>query len=347
MSVLAHIVERSSWPPEPVATQALAHILNSHEDFARAFVDDLMSKGRFNPKRIKAEVKNMAGGKPDMTFYDDKLKERAFVENKFWFGFTEYQPVKYLHALPEGGILLFIVPELRVNTAWNELKQRCIKEKHNPEQNGDDDSALVLGKTMKIKSWTDVLNVLQEAAQKGNHSNSDILQLKDLTSRQDMEAFLPVRPDELTNQEVSRRLVNYCDLIKPITKELIRKPKIQRPRASHGKYTSGSYLHIFLTDNLNDNNHQYRVWIGVCLDKWSTYGITPLWVELNLKNDFANFNGNLGQIQERFDGVESVENCLYIPIRIIPSVEQKDVIDSAVDQIVEVVNFLHNLNNPG
>lgn len=355
MSVLAHIVDHFSLPEEPVATQVLTHILKSNVDIASAFVNSLMPEDNFQPGLIQAEVGNK-GGQPDLTIRDNQGEVRAFVENKFWAGLTENQPINYLRALSEGGTLLFIVPELRVTTVWNELMQRCIAEGHNPQQNENALSAQVLGKTMRITSWTDVLAVLQETAQDGNHRNiqCDILQLQRLTSRKDKDAFLPIRPDELTDQEVSRRLVNYCDLIEPITNQLVAKnvANIQGLNATHGWYAAGRYLRIFLPEHLDDPEHRHGGWLGVYLNIWSTYGITPLWLELKVNNEFANVNGDPGQIQahfihEDYHGVQIVDDVLYIPIRIMPGVERSDVINHAVDQITNVATILHQLNNPG
>lgn len=359
MSVLAHIVDKfSSLQGEPVATQALTHILNSNRDIASAFVNslmpELMPEGNFQPGLIQAEVGN-EGGQPDLTIHDSQGDLRAFVENKFWSGFTENQPVNYLNDLPEGGTLLFIVPEKRKITVWNNLKQRCIAEGHNPQQYDNAHCANVLGKTMRITSWTNVLAVLQKAAQDRKHGDiqCDILQLQELASREDSEDFLPVRPDELTGQEVSRRLVNYCDLVDPIKDQLVANQfaNAQTP-IQHGWHSAGRYLHIFLPDYLNYPEHQYRVWFGVYLNIWSIFGITPLWLELRLNDDQSNVNGDPGHIKEHFireefHGVQYYEGLLYFPIRIMPSVERDDVINHAVEQIETVANILHNLNNPG
>lgn len=355
MSVLAHVVDHFSLSAEPVASQSLAHILKSNADIASVFVNKLMPEGNFQPGLVKAELGN-EGGQPDLTIHDNQGGVRTFVENKFWAGLTENQPVNYLHALPEGGTLLFIVPQQRVNTVWNELLQRCITEGHNTQQDGNSTCAHVLGKTMRITSWTNVLTVLQDAAQHGSHRDiqCDILQLQGLTSRMDNEAFLPIRPDELTDQEVSRRLVNYSDLIEPITSRLVGNQVANTRSANFSAtlYTAGRYLRVFLPQYLGALEHQYGVWLGVDLKLWSTHGITPLWLELNLNYDFANVTGDPGQIQahfihEKFHGVQNVDGVLCFPIRIKPGVERDEVIGDAVDQITYVVNILHNLNKPG
>ena len=127
MSVLAHIVLNGSLPAEPAATRALAHILNSSPHIARAFVAMLRPASvDFEPGHIKAEFGH-EDSRPDLTIHDSHGRVRTFVENKFWAGLTDAQPVSYLGGLPDDppASLLFIVPQRRVATVWNELKLRC------------------------------------------------------------------------------------------------------------------------------------------------------------------------------------------------------------------------------
>ena len=127
MSVLAHVVLGGALPGEPAATKALAFILNSSPDIARAFIGLIRGTNvEFEPGRIKAELEH-EGSRPDLTIYDSDGHVRVFVENKFWAGLTEAQPVSYLRDLPNDppSALVFVVPDLRVSAVWNELKIRC------------------------------------------------------------------------------------------------------------------------------------------------------------------------------------------------------------------------------
>ena len=100
MSVLAHVVLGGSFPNEPAATQALAFILNSSPDIARAFIAMLREANiEFEPGHIRAELGH-EDSRPDLTIHDGDGHVRAFVENKFWAGLTDGQPVSYLGDLP-------------------------------------------------------------------------------------------------------------------------------------------------------------------------------------------------------------------------------------------------------
>ena len=260
MSVLAHVVLGGSLPSEPAATKALAFILNSYPDIARASIGLLrVAKVEFEPGRIKAELRH-EDGQPDLTIYDSNGDVRSFVENKFWAGLTEAQPVSYLNDLPNDppSSLVFIVPEQRLSTVWNELKVRCDQAKLDwidTPSRGPVTWARVGGQTMLITSWKHVLDVLLDAARFGGHEGTshDILQLQGLTSRMDLEAFLPLRPDEVTDQETALRMMNYSGLIEEITQKLKdrRIADTTSLKTSHGYYTAGRYLRLACGSALN------------------------------------------------------------------------------------------------
>ena len=103
MSLLGYLIPRiASSGEEPAATQALAYLLNASTDIAQAFVDTVGRSGiaAFTPGRIVAEEQH-GDHFPDVTIRDADGAIRIFVENKFWAGLTDAQPVAYLDALPD------------------------------------------------------------------------------------------------------------------------------------------------------------------------------------------------------------------------------------------------------
>ena len=343
MSVLAHVVLSGSMPGEPVATQALAHILNSSPDIAGAFVGILRTASvDFEPGYIKAELGH-EDSRPDLTVHDSRGRVRAFVENKFWAGLTDAQPVSYLADLPENppASLLFIVPRRRVATVWKELRQRCgqadLKWEDAPGKVNVTCSR-VGRKTMLITSWTHVLEGLLDAARAGEHDTirHDILQLQGLTSRMDAEAFLPLRADEITDQETARRLINYSGLIEDITRKLRDSgvADTQGLRTSHGYYTTGRYLRL---------HGRFGLWLGIELEVWSDAGITPLWAMLD-NGDYSGVAGHHQTIRGLFDDAQPYEDdgLLYIPVHLRTGVERDRVIDEATAQITRIADTLRN-----
>ena len=341
MSVLAHVVLKGSLPSEPAATQALAHILNASPDIARAFLGMLrQAEIEFELGHIQAELGH-EDICPDLTIHDDHGRVRAFVENKFWAGLTDAQPVSYLGDLPEDlpAALLFIVPQQRVTTVWNELKLRCgqaeLEWRDGPGTRTVTWSR-VGRKTLLITSWTHVLEGLLDAAHSGEHDSirHDILQLRGLTSRMDSEAFLPIRADEVTDQGTAHRLVNYIGLIEDITHKL-RDSGIadtRRLRPAHAWYTIGRYLRV---------HERFGLWLGIDLEVWREAGITPLWWIFN-DGEFSGVAGRLQTIRELFDDVQYYEDAgtLYIPIRLKTSVERDRVVEDAVAQMSRIAHTL-------
>ena len=59
--------------------------------------------------------------RPDLVGRTEHGEELLLIEAKFWAGLTEHQPITYLQRLPPGGALLFVVPEARLPSIWNEL----------------------------------------------------------------------------------------------------------------------------------------------------------------------------------------------------------------------------------
>ena len=266
MSLFAHIVSRSL-APEPAATQALEYILQ--DSLARdAFVGIFAPIGvSFEPRSVESE-KAHGDGQPDLTIYDSTNKHRLFVENKFWAGLTPAQPATYLAQLPkdeEVSGLVFIVPEDRVPSIWVELKRRCAEAKlctSEEENDGAMPSARLSGnRVIAVTDWRRVLDRLAEI----DSVRPDVRQLRALSDRMDVDAFLPVRADELTDVEVPRRLINYADLVEPIVEELKARGSAdtQGLKPTHGYHTAGRYLMM---------RGRLGLWLGVDLDAWRDSG---------------------------------------------------------------------------
>ena len=82
---------------------------------------------------IQSELKH-DDGQPDLTIKSKDGNIRLLVENKFWGGLTDAQPIKYLEVLPKdlNSALLFIVPKARMTTVRHELIKRCEDSSRHP-----------------------------------------------------------------------------------------------------------------------------------------------------------------------------------------------------------------------
>ena len=337
MSVLAHVVV-GRLDNEPAATLALAYILNSSPAIARAFVGLLRHAGiEFEPGRIEAELA-LEDSRPDLTIHDSDGRVRVFVENKFWAALTPAQPVTYLKDLPEDppSALVFVVPEQRVSAVWHELRERCRQEgleETNASDSGSVKSAFVGRKTMMIVSWKVVLERLLDAARSSGHDTvkNDILQLQGLTSREDSTAFLPLRIDEVTDQETARRLINYVELIDQIINELVRAGAAD----TEGLSVSNTYHYAGKYFNIHADG-RFESWLGIDLRAWRDEGVSPLWWRFRTNTGVA--RKHFEKIPELCSDVKTRDEGLFVPIRLKTGVERVRVISDAVAQMKRIAD---------
>ena len=170
--ILNFPVRESSPPPARVRSRKHGGRGGRAASLARAFVGVLRQAAiEFEPGPIESELAH-EGDRPDLTIHDTRGSVRVLIENKFWAGLTDAQPVSHLGNLPEDvpSALLFIVPEQRVPAVWNELKVRCVQAGLElAEESGTRNViwARIGSGTLLITSWKHVLNVLLDAA-RGN-----------------------------------------------------------------------------------------------------------------------------------------------------------------------------------
>lgn len=337
MSVLAHVV-LGAQQGEPAATRALAYILNSNPDIAGSFVGILQDANiEFEPGRIEAELAH-EDGQPDLTIHDTDGRVRIFVENKFWAPLTPAQPVSYLRELPEDppSALVFVVPGQRVITVWSELEERC-GEAGLEWADASGESAVMRArigrKSLSVTSWEYVLGRLLDAARSEKHDTvrDDILQLRGLASRMNLEAFLPLRDDEATDQEAARRLINYVDLTADIIGELKRAEIADTKGLTWGYrlYSTGRFFRIHA-------HEKFESWLGFDLEAWRDEGISPLWLRFAAKTGVV--AGHFKAFPELLKDVGPRNDGLYVPIRLKTGVEREKVVSDAAAQIERIAD---------
>jgi len=127
-TVFSHIVQkRLCQESENVATEALAFFLQSHEAAHNGMMKLLRGVDPHMPRLWFRTQQTDGNNRPDMQGCDDEGHKHVFVENKFWAGLTENQPVSYLRILAEctqPTILLVVGPDDRKETLWRELNKR-------------------------------------------------------------------------------------------------------------------------------------------------------------------------------------------------------------------------------
>ena len=342
MSLLGYLVPRiASSGEERAATQALAYLLNTEPDVATAFVDLVGRTGlaRFMPGRIAAE-EQQGNDFPDVTIRDTDDVIRILVENKFWAGLTDAQPLAYLERLPSDGssALVFVVPRQRMYGLWGELRDRCRYggvELENESRSEAITWAQAGHRTLAITSWRDVLEKLENAAHAGGHTTlqQDIVQLRGLTDNMNGAEFLPLREDEVTDVNVARRMMNYRSLIDEIVERLVTDgiAETKGLRPGNSSTATGRYLRM---------HAKFVAWLGVDFYAWCEWGITPIWSEHNASSSSSGIEGKIQRAELLFDNVQESSGWLYLPIRLTTGAERERVVDDAVRQLRSIAEKL-------
>lgn len=333
MSLLAHIVSHlKDRDLEPTATKSLAYILRSSPDLAASLTDLLCPSVGFEFGHVESE-RRFEDGRPDLTIFDSKSRRRIFIENKFWAGLTAAQPVQYLAALPEDlpSGLVFIVPEQRIPSVWDELKRRSRDAyEFGNESPPNNTMRLELGsRTLCVTSWRHVLAILEQSAP-SDDLRRDVLQLGGLAKLGELDGFPPLRAQELSDVSIPKRMIDYLDLVEDIVAELKTRgiAGTEGLQPSRTWYDTGRYLKVF---------EKFEVWLGVALEPWKKTGITPIWLRVDSPGkkfkDYSNLGERYDHLEESFIGVQAGNYEKYIPIRLRTSIEPDELIRDAADQV--------------
>jgi hypothetical protein len=280
-TVLSHIVQtRLSQEYENVATDALAFILRRNED-ARVGVMKLLR--RVSPElpelqfRTQHSVENM---RPDMWGFDGG-DPRVFIENKFWAGLTQNQPVNYLRELvgyEQPSLLLMVAPEARQVTIWHELLGRLGKAgiTFGDQSVPATDIRFVetgIGPVLALTSWKVVLSHIEVELGEDSGARGDLNQLRALCGTADRHAFTPFASEDLSDQRVPSLVLQMEELVGDSVALAVKEgalsidglmPSVRWERL--GRYA------------LIPVGKGYGVWFGLHFRLWEEHGISPVWL---------------------------------------------------------------------
>lgn len=294
-TVFSHIIQkRFSHMYENVATEALAYILESSEDarkgmtkLIRGIIPD-MPQLRFRTQQMEGSIR------PDMWGFAD-LEPRLYVENKFWAGLTDNQPVSYLEQLAEypiSTLLLIIAPADREETIWRELKRRLEGAKltctvQEPPSGISNLVKTELGPMLALASWTSVLSTLEYETTDDPAARSDLIQLHALCNSADDDAFKPISYSEMSDQRTPASIIQLSSVVKSVAELAVSEGKVcidnLRPQASWDRI--GRYIKLS-SDPLGGAG----AWFGIHFSLWKAHGTTPLWIVFS--------RGDFGRAQE-------------------------------------------------
>lgn len=313
-TLLAHLVPKLTLQVENAATDALGYVLNKSAT-SREVLTDLLGEGGFDVPivRVETQVTYEDGSRPDMAGYDENGAKRLLVESKFWASLLSGQVSGYLRQLDASGpsALLFIAPGARIETLWTEIVRQIGKA--SPETtlgpttsaNGWR-SAMVEGvpRRLALVSWDRLLHNMADRAADDGVVAEDVRQLRGLAGRQDAEAFLPVRAEELS-PDFARRAVGYNRLVDDVVDRGVSQGWMSTDglRKAPQWYGYGRYFRSVETEK--------EFWFGVNHERWARNGDTPLW------------------LRRSTDGS-------WFPVHVKPGVEYPEVLDDATSKVKDL-----------
>ena len=113
---------------EDIAVEALGYIL-SNSEYARLALTEFVGDGGItidDINRVQTQDVGETLERPDIAFRNTQGEKHLLIEAKFGAVLTENQPLGYLRRRPcqEQVVLLFVSPDCRVDSLWQELLER-------------------------------------------------------------------------------------------------------------------------------------------------------------------------------------------------------------------------------
>lgn len=280
-TVFSHIVQkRFSQVNEDIATDALAFVLHSSEaarngmtKLLRGIVPDLPTL-HFRTQQAEGSIR------PDMWGFAD-ADPRVFVENKFWAGLTDNQPVSYLKQLAayvQPTLLLVVAPAAREQTLWREIVRRLVDAGISASER-DATAGIVrsvatdLGPILALTSWPALLSVLEHEVADDQSARGDLVQLRALCDAADNDAFTPVSSSEVSDQRTPAFILQLGAIVQAsvdlaVTENVLNITRLM-PQASWERI--GRYARLC-------GDQGVGAWLGIHFGLWKAHGGTPLWL---------------------------------------------------------------------
>lgn len=350
-TVFSHIIQkRYSQSYEDVATDALAYILNTHEParlgmmkIIRVFISDLPDL-RFRTQLAEGSIR------PDMWGYAGS-DTYLFVENKFWAGLTETQPMSYLNELtkyPHKTLLLMIVPGAREQTMIAELSRRMIEADVDINEEISQNKEIFwwvttnIGPSLALTSWPRIIELLKKESANNPTAQNDLALLQSLCDAADIGEFIPMNSNELSNQLIPTLILQLGQIIRDAVDIGLREQFLSNEglTASVRWDRFGKYVW------LNERNN-VGVLFGLDYELWKEYGVSPLWVSFSTTNFGRAYEVEpllRTSIDKKHLLVTLGDNSLAYSINLKTRVDKDQVLQDIVDQLRELADILNGLS---
>jgi hypothetical protein len=278
---------------------------------------------------------------------------RVFIENKFWAGLTENQPVEYLRRLaayPAPALLLVVVPEARLETVWREFDRRLrdagITTSLMERSAGVHRTAVIdfvppltIKPLLAITSWAKVLSAIEAELVDEPQSRNDLVQLRSLCDA--ANEYAPFSATELTNQRIPSFLLQLNSVVQRSVDLAVTEGdlSIDGLRPTHFWEGPGRYIRF-------PKGGKVELWFGTHFKLWRERGSTPLWLFFSTRGGRAlEVRAILESWAER-KGIACVVNedgGFSVGIDVIAGEEPDHVVRAIVDRLRDIVEELSRL----
>lgn len=348
-TLFSHIIQkRFSQVNEDVATDALAYVLESSEAARRGMTKLLRGLIPDLPLLHFMTQQTEGSIRPDMWGLGDS-EPRVFIENKFWAGLTDNQPVSYLQQLaarPQPTALLVVAPAAREHTLWRELSRRLldagisISEVEAPV--GIARAARTqLGPMIALTSWISVLAAVEQETVDDLRVAADLAQLRGLCDAADIDAFTPISAAALSDQRTPAFVLQLNSLAEATVKCAVAENVL----SVNGLKTGTSWERIGRFARIS-GDHNIGIWFGIHFVLWKAHGTSPLWLYFhNTEFGRAEYVRSLIEPRAAEMGVltASVNGDFAVAVDIPVGEEQSVVVRSVVGGITAIAKVLHAL----
>jgi hypothetical protein len=344
-NLLAHLSFKLTSQHEVIATEGLTYILQQSEMCRRALENLARSIGCNLPEigSYQSEVTGDNLERPDIVGRTGSGQEALIMEGKFDAGLTNNQPNNYLSRLPEDfeGLLIFVVPEMRVEGLWKAVTSRAgdnyTLSEHRELPDGS--KCANIGSTHKLMmvSWSNLLNSLLHPAQRsGGQITNDLLQLIALCNRIEGETFKPFNSEELTSTKIGIRHLDLCNLVDAIAQRFLIEGSMSTSGLRATPIRDGYVRYVRFGDDTSN------VIGGIRLDytSWVKNEISPIWL---VSGESAST-----YLREAFkrvailDGlmVQEVRSTVMLPLDINSGEEFSEIVNNAIERISKVLQYM-------
>jgi hypothetical protein len=350
-SLLAEVALRLARSPEDVATEALAYVL-TRSDEARKVLAAKAADWAGKSLRVIATVRSQAGAdegsRPDIELQDSSGVPVVVVENKFWAGLTNAQPVSYIKRL-EGldGAVWFVAPSQRLPFLWDDLVGRASAVFPETTRLLDQPEIKIARvdrrRILALTSWVFLLGQVRTALESSGDSHllSDLRQLAGLALRMESAGFLPLTASDLSGP-TARHVIQFCQVVDGVVESLqrssIASTKGLRATGSFASY--GRYLKL----------HGHGCQILFNAGMWNDHGRSPVWLRVS------------GPDWKHSEAAEHAmvtllgrDNCIVVgdkywvgvwtPLRLPVGRELEAVVEDVVAQVAAVAACLQDLSS--